>query len=67
MSEPVKASYVSSKSFRPSEWPPYISKHQRNAYEHTRCRGFTPEEVKFFVDRKRWKNGEVVEPKNEDE
>lgn len=49
------------KSYAPSQWPPSLSKGQKKFHEHTRCRGFTEEEVRFFKYLDRWKGGQYVE------
>lgn len=51
------------KAFQPNQWPVTLSKAQRKFHEHTRCRGFTEEEVRFFKVHGRWVNGQVAEPK----
>ncbi len=60
MSEP-KQSFVSSKGYRPDEWPMSIPRFRRDEYEHIRCRGFTEEEVRRFKQSDSWKAGQYVE------
>lgn len=64
MSLPEKNVQLGFKSYAPHQWPA-LSKHVRKAHEHTRCRGFTPDEVarlKAFglLEAKREKKGPFV-------
>lgn len=62
----VKTQTVSFKALAPDEWPA-MSKTVRKFHEHTRCRGFTPEEIRFFKSKDKWKHGafvDVPEPKS---
>lgn len=51
MSLPEKgaAAGQSFKSYRPSEWGTFLSKQQKKEHEHTRCRGFTSDEIKRLM------------------
>ncbi len=45
MSSGEKPVQLGFKSYAPKQWPPYLSKMQKKEYEHTRCRGFRPDEI----------------------
>ncbi len=44
MSLPEKQQTFASKGYAPHQWPA-MSKAVRKWHEHTRCRGFTPDEI----------------------
>lgn len=69
MSLPVDkstTSFMGSKSYSKLQWPPYTSRMQRDIYNRTLSRGFTPEEVAFFIDKKQWVKGQFVEIRKPD-
>ncbi len=57
---PATASQPTYRRFQPHEWPA-LSKAQLDMHEHTRCRGFTPEEIAIFKARGKWIKGQYVE------
>lgn len=61
MSLPEKNQVLGFKTLRADDWGTGLAKHQKKFHEHTRRRGFTPEEIAIFKSRGRWKNGEYVE------
>lgn len=56
MSEP-KPAFMGAKSYGKGQWPTYISRHQKDAYESILSRGLTQEEVSWYKVRGNWENG----------
>ncbi len=64
MSAPEKSQVLGFKAYQPRQWPPHLSKMQKKFHEHTRCRGFTPDELArikiYFKETKPEKKGPFV-------